>query len=668
MSAVRASNTNGLNFGGLATGIDTTKLVEGLTKINQRRIDALNQQKAGIVQKQTAFAALQGKLFDLQFKTNALSRSAGGAFDGRKATVSDETAVSVAAGTAAQPGTYALTVNALARAGQLASDGFADANAQIKEGTLTLQVGTGTATTVTVDSRNNTLQGLADSINAAGGDVRAAIVNDGSAAPFRLMLSSSKTGAANAISVTNNLTSGTGASIDPAARVVQAASDSSVTVGTGPGALTVTGATNTVNKLIPGVSLNLLRAEPGKAVTLTVANDTAATVTAVKDFVTAFNDVRDFLNEQTRFDPETKAAGVLQGNRDAAQLADELAASITATVPGANPSANRLSAVGIAFNEKGKLTFDESKLTAALSGQNGVTPADLKKLFALSGASDNPGVEFVLGGPKTQPTGAAPLVANVTAPATRATVTAAAAVAPLVTVSPPDNMLAVKVNGLLASGVTLTPGSYTPESLVAMLQERINASAALEGNFVSASLDGGGRIKLSSQQFGASSSVEVVSGSALPSLGFTAGQSALGTNVEGNFVVNGATETATGTGQVLSGAAGNATTDGLQLRATLSAPGTANVSVSRGLAGRLGAVLNKLLDPTSGRLKALNENFGQQVANLDKSVAKQNDLMQSRISDLEAKFAAMETSVNQLKGLQTQLSSLATSASSNSNR
>ncbi len=664
MSAVRATNTNGLNFGGLATGIDTTKLVEGLTKINQRRIDALNQQKAGIVTKQTAFAKLQGKLFDLQFKTNALARSAGGAFDGRKATVSDETAIGVAAGTAAQPGTFELTVNALARAAQVASQGFTDANAQIKEGTLTLQVGTGTATTVTVDSRNNTLQGLADSINAAGGEVRASIVNDGSAAPFRLMLSSTKTGAANAISVTNNLTAGTGASIDPAARVVQAASDSSVTVGSGPGALTVTGATNTVNRLIPGVSLNLLRAEPGKTVSLTVANDTASTVKAVSEFVAAFNDVRDFLNEQTRFDSETRAAGVLQGNRDAAQVADELAAAITATVPGANPNANRLSAVGIAFGDKGKLTFDESKLTAALSGQGGVTPADLKKLFALSGTSDNPGVEFVLGGPKTQPTAAGPLVATVTAPAMRAVVVGSQTVAPFVVISPPDNAISVKVNGLLASGVTLTPGTYTPETLVAMLQERINASPALDGNFVSAALDGG-RIKLSSQQFGASSSVEVVSGSALPALGFAEGQRATGTDVVGSFVVNGATEPATGTGQVLSGTAGNATTDGLQVRATLSAPGSANVNVSRGLAGRLGAVLNKLLDPASGRLKALNDSFGQQVANLDKSVARQNDLMQSRISDLEAKFAAMESSVNQLKGLQTQLSSLAVNFSSN---
>lgn len=658
MSSLSATNTNGLSFGGLSSGIDTAKLVEGLTKLNQRRIDALNTQKAAIVGKQTTFGTLQGKLFDLQFKTNALARSAGSAFDGRKAAVSDDTALTAAAGTAAVPGTYALTVNELARSAQIASEGFTDPNAQIKEGTLTLQVGTGTATTVTVGPQNATLQGLADAVNAAGGDVRASIINDGSAAPFRLLLTSSKTGAGNAISVTNNLTTGTGASIDPANKTIQAATDASVTLGSGPGALTVTAATNTVNALIPGVSLNLLRAEPGKQVTLNVTNDTEGTVKAVQEFVDAYNGVRDFLNEQTRFDSETNTAGALQGNRDAAALTDELAAALTATVPGLNPNANRLSAVGIGFGEKGKLTFDSAKLATALGGQNGVTPGDVKKLFALSGTSDAPGVEFVFGGSKTKPSGATPFRAEVTTPATRAVVVASTAAASSVIISPPNNSLSVKVNGLLASGVTLTPGTYTPETLVAMLQQRINASPDLQGNLVSVGLDGGGKVQITSQTFGTASTVAVTGGSALAQLGFLGTETAAGTNVVGRFVVNGVTEAATGAGQALTGSGGNANTDGLQVRATLSAPGFANVTVSQGLAGRLGAVLNRYLDPANGRFKAINDVFGEQTANIDKTITRQNEILTSKTADLEARFVAMESAINNLKGIQNQLSSL----------
>ncbi len=656
--AVSGVSSSGLNFTGLATGIDTAKLVDGLTKFNQKRIDVLTAQKAALTTKQATFSALSAKLFDLQFKTNALSRSAGSAFDGRKASISDTTAVTAAAGTAAVPGNYTLTVNALAQGSQLASEGFADPNAAIKQGTLTLQVGSGTATAVTVNSSNATLQGLADAVNAAGGEVRASVINDGSASPYRLLLTSAKTGAANAITVTNNLTTGAGASIDPTNKTIQAATDAQVTVGTGGGALTVSSATNQVNKLIPGVSLNLLRADPAKPLTLTVANDTESTVKAMQDFVDAYNGVRDFLNEQTAYNPESKSAGRLQGNRDAAALADELAGALSASVPGLASGANRLSTVGLAFTDKGKLTFDSTKLTAALNGQGGANPAELKKLFALSGKSDTSGVEFVLGGNKTRPTGGSPYQLQVTAPATRAVVIGSGAPGGSVVITPPNNALQLKVNGLLAAGVTLTPGTYTPDSLVSMLQQRINAAPELAENPVAVGLNGDGKIQITSQTYGTTSKVEITGGNVLSQLGFGGGEASTGTNAAGHFVVNGLTEVATGSGQVLTGSAGNANTDGLQVRATLPGSGSGNVTVSQGLASRLNSVLTKYLDASSGRLRAINDTFTQQTTDIDKSITRQNGMMAAKTADLQVQFAAMESAVNNLKGLQAQLSSL----------
>ena len=658
MASVSGVSSSGLNFTGLATGIDTAKLVEGLTKLNQRRIDALTAQKSAITTKQTAFATLQGKLFDLQFKTNALARSAGSAFDGRKATTSDATAVTAVAGTAAVPGNYTLTVTALAQAAQVASDGFSDPNAAIKEGTLTLQVGSGAATTVTIDGRNSTLQGLADAVNAAGGDARASVVNDGSATPYRLLLTSNKTGAANGITVTNNLTAGSGAAINPTSKTVQAATDAQVTIGSGAGALTVSSATNQINKLIPGVSLNLLRADPAKPVTLTVANDTDSTVKAVQEFVDTYNGIRDLLAQQTRYDPASKDAGVLLGNRDAAALGDGLTAALSATVPGLNPAANRLSAVGIAFTDKGKLTFDSAKLTATLNGQGGATPADVKKLFAVSGSSDDPGVEFVIGGNKTKPTGGTPYQVQVTTPASRAVVIASGPPSSSVIITPANNALQIRINGLLASGVTIPAGTYTPDGIVAVLQQRINAAPDLQGNLVSVGLEGGGKIQITSQLYGGASQVAVTGGTALGALGFTGTESATGTNVAGRFVANGATETATGAGQVLTGAAGNANTDGLQVRSTLPAPGSAGVRVTQGLAGRVSAVLTKYLDSGTGRLKAIDDGFRQQAADIDKTITRQNDTLSTKTADLQVKFAAMESAVNKLKGLQSQLSAL----------
>src|SRR5439155_17816627 len=97
----------------------------------------------------------------------------------RSVASSDQSLVTAAAGNGATPGVYNVRVNSLARAHQIASQGFDSADSTITQGTLQLKVGSG-ATTITIDSTNNTLQGLANAINGSGVGVAAAIINDGS--------------------------------------------------------------------------------------------------------------------------------------------------------------------------------------------------------------------------------------------------------------------------------------------------------------------------------------------------------------------------------------------------------------------------------------------------------------------------------------------------------
>jgi flagellar hook-associated protein 2 len=208
--------------------------------------------------------------------------------------------------------------------------------------------------------------------------------------------------------------------------------------------------------------------------------------------------------------------------------------------------------------------------------------------------------------------------------------------------------------------VTIPGGPYnTPEDLIAAIQKAVNSAPSLAGNFITAELNGG-NVQLTTQKYGSGASVAITGGSPtlLAALGFNGTEVATGTDVAGSFTVNGQTETATGSGQILSGASGNTNTDGLQVRSTLPAAGSANVTVTQGLASRLGQVLNKYLDPVNGRLKAINDGFTRQNSDIDKTIAKQNALLGTKTSELQAKFAAMETAVNNLKGLQTQLASL----------
>jgi flagellar hook-associated protein 2 len=663
MSSV-SSLGGSLNFTGLASGIDTSKIIDGLTSLTQQQISSLQTRKDALTHKQTTFNSLEAQLLDLQTQVGRLARSVSGAFDGRTATSSNTDVLTASASSSAQPGTYSLEVQALAQAQQVASSGVTDLNATLKQGTVQIRVGTRATTTVTIDSSNNTLQGLANAINGAGGDVRAAVINDGSASPYRLLLSSTKTGAANTIQVTNNLTGGDGAAPDLAQTTLQAASDARVALGSGTGAITVTSATNRLDSLIAGVTVNLAKAAPGQSVTLSVGNDTGTAKQALEDFVSSYNAVVTYVGDRSTYDSKTNTAGELLGNKDATDLVNGLANALGSAVGGVNAKANRLAAIGLTFKDDGELQIDETKLDQALGGQlPGVSIGDFRRLFGLTGSSTAPGVSFLLGGNKTQPTGDSPYRVDVTRAATAAALTATAALTDPVSIDGSNNSFSIKVNGLTSSLLTLDPGDYRPADLAAALQAKINADAALAGNQVVVDLDGG-KLRFRSQVLGSASKIAFTGGTALGAsdpFKVAGSAPATGADVAGSFLVNGTPESATGSGQVLSGRSGNAHTDGLSVRVTLDPSQVvdgpeADLTVTQGLASRLNQVLNRYLDPINGRLKTVNDQFQNQSDDIDKTITHQNDLLDAKKNQLIAQFTAMETTISQLQTLGNQLS------------
>ena len=200
--------SSNISFTGLASGLNTSALVQNVLRFNQQRINTLQQTVTTDTSQQTAFQGVQSKLQSLETIASQLAQSQGGVFDSKLASSSDSNLITAAAGTGAQTGVTSLRVLALAQASQVASQGFADANSTISQGTFQIQAGSKTAT-ITIDATNNTLSGLSKAINNAGIGVSATVVNTGSGdartQPFRLLLQSNATGTANAIKITNNL-------------------------------------------------------------------------------------------------------------------------------------------------------------------------------------------------------------------------------------------------------------------------------------------------------------------------------------------------------------------------------------------------------------------------------------------------------------------------------
>ncbi|MFN9718829.1 MAG: flagellar filament capping protein FliD [Planctomycetota bacterium] len=647
-----------VSFNGLVSGLDTDKIVSGLLDIQQQQLDRISARKVEIQRKQTAFRTLESKLISLRSDAGVLSRTSNNPFTKLSATASDPEAITATASNSAVAGVYQMTVNTTATAHQVASQGFTDTNAQITEGTFEIRLGSGLSKAVTIDSNNNTLSGLATAINNAGVGVSASIVQDssGGATPYKLLLSSSRTGAANAITVTNNLAADNGGSVKPLldfGTPVQAAADARVTLGSGSGAISVTSSTNQFKDVITGVTFDLANVSAGDKVSITVAKDTASAVDAVENFVESFNDALKFIDDNSTYNAKTEQGGVFLGQQNASRIAQNLRSTMQAVVPGASSQANRMSAVGITFSDSGRLVLNKSKLEDILNGDvEGVDATDVRNLFALHGESSNSGMSFLVGSARTKPSPPnQPYQIDITQAAEQASITAGTAPGVSTVIDSTNRHLEVSLDGKTAT-LSLTEGTYTAQQLADHLESVINESPDLAGRDVTVSLNSG-KLQVTTVSYGVSSEVEIVSGSAISALGFTAGQTDNGRDVAGSFLVGGKTEPAIGRGRVLVGNPDNENTADLQVQVTLSsgqvvAGVEGTIAVSRGLTSSLDQVLGKMLDTENGILNSVDEGFDGQLDNLQDAIDRQTKLFDIQKQSILQQFQALETAISQM--------------------
>ncbi len=128
---------------------------------------------------------------------------------------------------------------------------------------------------------------------------------------------------------------------------------------------------NTISEALPGVSLTLV-SQSATAVTITIAQDTAAAVKAVKDFVSAFNDALSLLQEQTAIDVAGKTSGIFAGDAFIQGIEFRMRTIVASAATGLSTYTTFASIgvttgpVGSAVGTTNSLVLDEAKLTDAL--------------------------------------------------------------------------------------------------------------------------------------------------------------------------------------------------------------------------------------------------------------------------------------------------------------
>jgi flagellar hook-associated protein 2 len=642
-----------LSAPGIGSNLDVASIVAQLMAVERRPLAALDRREAGFQAQLSAYGTLKSALANLRTSLAHLADPT--RTQALHAALADPAIAQASGGAAAVPGTYALQVTELAQSQTLIAGGQWSARTAIGSGadtTLTIEFGTtagGTlangqysgasftpdagkpAVQVSITAANNSLEGIRDAINAAGAGVTATIVNDGSSAPYRLVLTSSATGEQSSMRVS---VAGDGAleallAHDPAGVQHLAQTAAARNAVFSLNGVAVTSASNTVQGAIAGITLNLART--GQT-TLTVSPDFDALRDVVSSFVETYNGVHRLIAQVTGYNTQTGSAGTLTGDATARAIQVRLREALGLVPPALGQRLRTLADIGVSFQKDGSLALDVTRLQAAHAGGY----RDFGALFGAGGGTTDPLLAYAGGSSSTQ---AGTYEVSVGALATRGSATGSVAPGPATVIAEGVNdELTLTLDGVTAS-VRLAAGSYTPGALAAELQSAIGAAAAFRSADVGATVtvNGGGSLVITSASHGSGSTVHVSGGSAQADVFGAAASATAGTDAAGT--IGGVA--AHGVGQFLTAASGTAA-DGLRIQVLGGATGARGaVTYTRGYASRLTELVDSLL-AEDGPLSSRTEGVSRSLRDL----GRQREALGARLADIErrhlAQFAALD--------------------------
>jgi len=330
--------------------MDTASLVEQLVELRRIPIYRLQQRKAGFESQMAALGSLQTKLE--AFQTAAQTIDSANEFAALTATSSNESLLGVTAGSTAAPGTYDITVEALAQGQKSLSQGFDSATTTVGEGDVTFTID-GEVQTITLEGLN-TIESLAEAINNSVDGVSASIIYDGSETGGYYISLSGDAGSSGAFTVDM---SGLSGATTPTFTETQAAADAELTID----GMTVFADGNSVSNAISGLTLDLNDASPGTEIRVTVSMDSEGVKEQVKGFVDAYNDLMSYL------DTEMASNGKLDGNSTARSVQNRMK-NLMSAIHGGGGDFSMLAQIGIERQQSGNsLEFDETAFTDALA-------------------------------------------------------------------------------------------------------------------------------------------------------------------------------------------------------------------------------------------------------------------------------------------------------------
>ena len=181
---------------------------------------------------------------------------------------------------------------------------------------------------------------------------------------------------------------------------------------------------------------------------------------------------------------------------------------------------------------------------------------------------------------------------------------------------------------------------------------------------VSASLDNSGKLLLTSKRFGSAGTFTAFSNVEASATNSGLGFGMLGAHADGLDIagtING--EEAIGSGQFLTGKAGNPNTDGLQIQYTGTQTGNVGtMKFSKGVAALVQDMVLSFTDATNGLLTGTDQSITAQLDTIATDISDLQARLAVKQQSLQTKFAAMEQAISQIQSQGQRLSALRTTS------
>lgn len=360
---------------GIGSGLDVESLVTQMIALEKRPIKTLEAKAEVIQSKISTYGEIKSLTDDLNAAVRDLTLDR--TWNTVKINSSNSTAVSATMTGAAQAASYNVEVVRLAQAQTSVSDKFDKTETMGAAGSLSFTLH-GQTTSITIDvAATDTIENVMAKINAhetLSKSLAASVVAD-STGKLQLMVRARDSGASG--SFTMDVTGATADADNKLGKLGfvvggQIAQDAEIKLN----GVNMLSSTNTFADIIPGLSITV--SEAGKSSVLNLTQDKDAIKDSIQKFVDAYNALNDLLGSSTKYDQDSKVAGVLQGDSSTVSLQNALRMLTQGVAGQAKGAFNRLADAGIQMLQGGKLSMDSTKLATALNDMD-----SLKQMFAV---------------------------------------------------------------------------------------------------------------------------------------------------------------------------------------------------------------------------------------------------------------------------------------------